>query len=108
LENFKSYRFEISERDSENHKNEHLKINENNFTRHRIGFSDSRSLSTIKSESVDLVVTSPPYPMIEIWDSLFASLNPEIGDALERFDGSRAFDLMNQELAKIWAELAES
>lgn len=93
-------------KDSESHKNELLNVKEDKCTRHRIEFSDSRSLSTVKNESVDLVVTSPPYPMIEMWDSLFTSLNPEIGEALERFDGSRAFDLMNLELAKIWAELA--
>jgi DNA modification methylase len=74
-------------------------------TNHKIKFADSRSLSFIKNESVDLVVTSPPYPMIEMWDSLFASLNPEIGDYLQKFDGLRAFELMNQELDKIWDEL---
>lgn len=76
------------------------------FTRHKIEFSDSRFLLTVKNESVDLVVTSPPYPMIEMWDSLFASLNQEIGEALESNDGSRAFELMNQELDKVWGELA--
>lgn len=75
-------------------------------TNHKIEFSDSRSLSTIKNDSVDLVVTSPPYPMIEMWDSLFASLNPEINDSLQQFNGLRAFELMNQELDKVWNELA--
>jgi len=75
-------------------------------TNHKIEFYDSRSLSTIKNDSVDLVVTSPPYPMIEMWDSLFASLNPEINDSLQQFNGLRAFELMNQELDKIWNELA--
>jgi DNA modification methylase len=44
--------------------------------------------------------------MIEMWDSLFASLNPEIADLLQQFDGLRAFKLMNQELDKVWDELA--
>ncbi len=96
----------MSGKDSENHLIEVLGEKADNFTRHRIEFSDSRSLASIKNESIDLVVTSPPYPMIEMWDSLFSSLNPEIGEALERFDGSRAFELMNLELAKVWKELA--
>jgi DNA modification methylase len=62
------------------------------FTSHRIEFSDSRSLSTIEDKSVDLVVTSPPYPMIEMWDSLFCSLNPEIGNLLEQFNGAWALN----------------
>jgi len=78
---------------------------ENKSTNHNIEFSDSRSLSMIKNNSIDLVVTSPPYPMIEMWDSLFASLNPDIGDSLNQFNGQRAFELMNQELDKIWDEL---
>lgn len=96
----------MSGKDSESHLIEALSEEENKCTRHRIEFYDSRSLATIKNESIDLVVTSPPYPMIEMWDSLFSSLNPEIGEALERFDGSMAFELMNQELAKVWMELA--
>lgn len=79
---------------------------ENKFTRHKIEFYDSRILLTVKNESVDLVVTSPPYPMIEMWDRLFASLNPEIADSLQQFNGRSAFELMNLELDKIWNELA--
>ncbi|MFB6188714.1 MAG: site-specific DNA-methyltransferase, partial [Halapricum sp.] len=36
-------------------------------TTHRIVTGDARSLD-LPSDSVDLVVTSPPYPMIEMWD----------------------------------------
>lgn len=79
---------------------------ENFCTCHRIEFSDSRILSAVENESVDLVVTSPPYPMIEMWDSLFASLNPEIGLSIELSEGLKAFELMNQELDKTWDELA--
>jgi modification methylase len=75
-------------------------------TNHKINFSDSRSLSLIQDTSIDLVVTSPPYPMIEMWDELFTSMHPDIGDSLHRFDGNNAFELMNQELDKVWNELA--
>lgn len=76
-----------------------------NKTIHRVEFSDSRSLPMLQNESVDLVVTSPPYPMIEMWDNLFTALNPAISKPLHEFDGSRAFELMNLELDKVWDEL---
>ncbi len=55
--------------------------------------------------SIDLVVTSPPYPMIAMWDGLFAGLHGEIGSALEQEDGRRAFALMHGELDWVWREL---
>ena len=37
-------------------------------TTHKIVFQDARDLKEVASESVDLVVTSPLYPMIKMWD----------------------------------------
>ena len=37
-------------------------------TNHRLRIADSRDLAWIDGDSIDLVVTSPPYPMIEMWD----------------------------------------
>ena len=34
-------------------------------------------MGSIDSESVDLIVTSPPYPMIKMWDEMFCDQNPE-------------------------------
>ncbi|MFX0007367.1 MAG: DNA-methyltransferase [Promethearchaeota archaeon] len=62
-------------------------------------------MSELESNSIDLIITSPPYPMIEMWDPLFSSLNNEIKHTLENGDGKRAFDLMHQELDKVWAEV---
>ncbi|MHA1652284.1 MAG: DNA-methyltransferase [Candidatus Helarchaeota archaeon] len=62
-------------------------------------------MNEINDESIDLVVTSPPYPMIEIWDNLFSQLNPIIADYLKNGKGSKAFELMHQELDKTWNEL---
>ncbi|WP_435334640.1 DNA-methyltransferase [Haloarchaeobius sp. TZWWS8] len=67
---------------------------------------DARDMASVDDGEIDLVVTSPPYPMIEMWDDAFASLNPAIADALEDGDADRAFDLMHEELAAVWAELA--
>ena len=74
-------------------------------TEHRIVISDARDLSFIDDQSVDIVVTSPPYPMIKMWDKLFCQLNPEIKAALEGLEGNMAFDLMHKELDNVWSEL---
>lgn len=74
-------------------------------TQHRFLFSDSRYLGNIGDEGVDLVVTSPPYPMIEMWDHTFGCLNYDIKVALERKDGDTAFALMHRELDKTWDEV---
>ena len=32
----------------------------------------------LQDGSVELMVTSPPYPMIQMWDNLFAKADPKI------------------------------
>ena len=71
---------------------------------HKIIIGDARQLNSISDESVDLIVTSPPYPMIEMWDNVFSKLNPSIDDALKKNDGQKAFNLMHNELDKVWKE----
>ena len=74
-------------------------------TTHNILFQDARDLKNIPSESVDLVVTSPPYPMIEMWDEMFSHQNPKIQDALACSDGMQAYALMHQILDAVWDEV---
>ena len=74
-------------------------------TEHKIIFGDSRKIEGIPSEYVDLMVTSPPYPMIKMWDEMFSEQNPEIGEALKSGNGQLAFELMNKELDKVWGEV---
>lgn len=62
-------------------------------------------MSAISDCSIDLMITSPPYPMIEMWDEIFSKQNPSIGKALKDQDGIRAFELMNKELDKVWKEV---
>jgi len=76
-----------------------------NKTKHKVLFEDARKLKGISKNSVDLVVTSPPYPMIEMWDDLFRKLNSNIDKALKKQDGQEAFELMHYELDKTWKEL---
>jgi modification methylase len=58
----------------------------------RLAQGDARHLDSIPSESIHLVVTSPPYPMIPQWDKLFRSL------------GARNYPAMLSVLADAWRE----
>ena len=62
-------------------------------------------MAEIDEESIDLVVTSPPYPMIALWDDLFCNLNAEIGNALKAHNGLLSFELMHQQLDPVWNEV---
>jgi DNA modification methylase len=73
-------------------------------TCHQVFFGDARRLDPLAGESVELVVTSPPYPMIEMWDAAFSRMNPAIAGALEGGEGNHAFELMHLELDKVWRE----
>ena len=75
------------------------------ITRHQIYFQDSKNMEAPPSGTVDLVVTSPPYPMVEMWDFMFAAQNGEIGQALEKDDGPAAFEMMHVELDAVWQEV---
>ena len=72
---------------------------------HRVRFADARDLGWLADGSVDLVVTSPPYPMIELWDELFCRLDPAARDALAGGDGQAAFAAMHRVLDAVWAEV---
>lgn len=74
-------------------------------TVHRIFVGDARSLDGIADACVSLVVTSPPYPMIEMWDDLFAKMNPGIAALLASDKPWEAFDLMHMELDRAWTHL---
>ncbi|MGI0053277.1 MAG: DNA-methyltransferase [Thermoplasmata archaeon] len=56
----------------------------------RVLAGDARILPGIDAESVHLVVTSPPYPMIPQWDALFAG------------QGATDFDSMHDLLGAAW------
>ena len=74
-------------------------------TKHKIFFNDARNMSNIESESIDLMITSPPYPMIAMWDEMFSQQNFEIRDALNEKKGELAFELIHKELDKVWKEI---
>lgn len=54
--------------------------------------------------SVNLVVTSPPYPMIEMWDSLFSAYQPAIAGAVDESRYAQVFEMMHGVLDSVWKE----
>ncbi len=54
---------------------------------------DSRNMKEITDDSIHLVVTSPPYPMISIWDDFF------------RTESAESYDEMHHVLDKTWKEV---
>ena len=68
-------------------------------TEHVLRVADS---ATTTVEGVDLVVTSPPYPMIEMWDEQFAARSPEVEAALDDGRGDDAFEAMHALLDEVW------
>ena len=65
-------------------------------------FLESSEKMALRDDSVHLVVTSPPYPMIEMWDALF-----------EQWTGARLVDgpeklyrAAHEALARVWRECA--
>ena len=75
------------------------------MTNHKVRYQDSSDLSDVPDSSIALVVTSPPYPMIKMWDEFFFRRNPEIKEAVAGSLFSDAFELMHVELDKVWREL---
>jgi modification methylase len=73
-------------------------------TLHRPIIGDSRSMEAVPDNSIDLVVTSPPYPMIEMWDPIFSAFQPKITTLLKKGEGPRAFEAMHTLLDPVWKE----
>jgi DNA modification methylase len=61
-------------------------------------------MSALDDASVHLIVTSPPYPMIEMWDAAFCELAPAVGEFLAANRGMEAFEAMHVALDAVWAE----
>ena len=73
-------------------------------TTHRICLQDASKLSTLEPESVQLVVTSPPYPMIAMWDAMFSAANPGVARDLANEKPWKAFQGMHGLLDRVWKE----
>lgn len=72
------------------------------ITDHSVLFQPSDDLSGIPDGSIDLIVTSPPYPMIAMWDTQFIQQDENIAAALAGNDGRAAWELMHRQLDRVW------
>ncbi|HZY94005.1 MAG TPA: site-specific DNA-methyltransferase [Candidatus Bathyarchaeia archaeon] len=61
---------------------------------YRVVIGDSCQMTSVPDSSVHLVVTSPPYPMVAIWDDFFAT------------ESSTTYDQMHSYLDQVWREVA--
>jgi len=75
-------------------KTEHLNIN-----------SNAREMTVLADNSINLVITSPPYPMIKLWDDLFIKEDPEIKTLLDSKHFTEAFERMHCQLDQVWQEI---
>jgi modification methylase len=80
-------------------------------SQHKIIIGNSQKIPEIDDAAIHLMVTSPPYPMIKMWDQQFCQLYPEIAELWKRFEAdpqektiTAIYDQMHAELAKVWTE----
>jgi DNA modification methylase len=74
-------------------------------TKHKVFFKNANQMSELSDGSVHLIVTSPPYPMIEMWDHTFMAQNDNISEQLSNGHGFKAFELMHKCLDIVWKEI---
>ena len=74
------------------------------MTTHKIINANSNDLSCIPNESINLIITSPPYPMIEMWDNIFCKEDYSIEYDLKEGKGGSAFNKMHTILNQVWKE----
>lgn len=81
-----------------------IKLDDSMRTTHKLFFHAAQDMSAIADASVNEIVTSPPYPMIEMWDKILALQNPTFADAMNDGSVDAAFEAAHQELDKVWRE----
>jgi len=80
-------------------------------TEHKVILGNSQRMPELADSSVHLMVTSPPYPMIKMWDTLFAKIDPEIAELWQELKAecreetvTRLYESMHVNIAKVWRE----
>ena len=80
-------------------------------TEHRVILGNSQHMPELTDSSVHLMVTSPPYPMIKMWDTLFAKIDPTIAGLWQELVAAhreetvtRIYERMHENLAEVWRE----
>jgi modification methylase len=80
-------------------------------TKHKIILGNSQQMPEIEDGSIHLMVTSPPYPMIKMWDTLFAKADPKIAALWQKLETDdkgeivrQIYDAMHDYLGEVWRE----
>ncbi|MGA2386303.1 MAG: site-specific DNA-methyltransferase [Candidatus Bathyarchaeia archaeon] len=80
-------------------------------TGHKIILGNSQQMPELADGSVHLMVTSPPYPMIKMWDNLFIDADPRIGALWRKLEAdgeddavTQIYDAMHLYLGEVWRE----
>ena len=80
-------------------------------TKHKIIIGGSQQMPELTDGSVHLMVTSPPYPMIHMWDELFCWADPKIAKLWQNLQIDKReetvrqiYDAMHDYLAMVWQE----
>jgi DNA modification methylase len=80
-------------------------------TQHKIILANSQQMPELPDSSIHLMVTSPPYPMIKMWDTHFAAVNPQIATLQQKLEAdgkeetvTKIYDAMHETLAETWRE----
>jgi modification methylase len=80
-------------------------------TEHKIIIGSSQQMTELTDGSVHLMVTSPPYPMIQMWDDLFCGTDPKIAKLWQNLEADKReetvrqiYDSMHDYLATVWQE----
>jgi len=81
------------------------------LTKNKIILGNSQQMPEIEDSTIHLMVTSPPYPMIKMWDAQFGKLNPKIATLWRELEAdgeertiTQIYDAMHESLAKVWRE----
>jgi DNA modification methylase len=65
-------------------------------TEHKIILGNSQTMPELQNDSVQLMVTSPPYPMIKMWDSIFAKADPRIAELWQKLEADGKEETVGQ------------
>ena len=75
------------------------------MTQHEVYYKSCMQMKEVATESVGLVVTSPPYPMIEMWMDSFSIQDENIRLAIKEEKYNTAFEMMHELLNEVWNEV---
>jgi modification methylase len=81
-------------------------------TNHKIVLGSSQQMPEIPDCTIHLMVTSPPYPMVQMWDKQFGEADPKIAALWQKLEKNsqeetvaEIYGAMHNNLAKVWAEI---